>query len=140
MRVIIIAIPISTITTTIPISPTPGSLSTIFVHHGHGPPLSPSMNEHLNGRKDGRFGEVPRSEDAAWTFVMLPCRLVVSPSLCSAVSQHTAYLRPSAAIGTSDTSGRVIPPRSEGKEAQKGRVKGGKERRRLEDEERVDGG
>jgi hypothetical protein len=70
---------------------------------------------------------------------MLPCRFVVSPSLRFAVSQHIAYLQPSAAIGTSDTSGRVILRRLEGKEAQKGRVKGGKERRRLKDEERVDG-
>jgi hypothetical protein len=69
---------------------------------------------------------------------MPPRRLAVT--LCFAVSQHTAYLRPSAAIGASDTSGRVILPRSEGKKAQKGRVKGGKERRRSEDEERVDGG
>jgi hypothetical protein len=71
---------------------------------------------------------------------MLSCRLVVSPSLRFAVSQHTAYLRPSAAIGASDTSGRVILSKSGEKETQKGRVEGGKERRRLEDEERVDGG
>jgi hypothetical protein len=138
--VILIAIPIFTITTTIPINPTPGSLSTTSVHHGHGLPLSPSSNEDHNGQKDGRFGGVQRSKDAAWTFVMLLCRLVVSLSLRFAVSQHTAFLRPSAAIGASDTSGRIILWRSEGKEAQKERVKGGKERRRLEDEERVDGG
>jgi hypothetical protein len=71
---------------------------------------------------------------------MLPCRPVVSPSLRFAVSQHTAYLRPSAAISASDTSGRVILRRSEGKEAQKGRVKGGKGIRRLKDDERVDEG
>jgi hypothetical protein len=59
---------------------------------------------------------------------MLPCRLFVSLSFRFAVSQHTAYLRPSAAIGTSDTSGRVILRRSEGKEAQKGRLKGGKQK------------
>jgi hypothetical protein len=89
---------------------------------------APRKTEHVSRRKNGRFGGVPRSEDAAWTFVLLPCRLVVSLSLRFAVSQHTAYLRPSAAISASDMSARVILRRSEGKEAQEGRVKGGKER------------
>jgi hypothetical protein len=71
---------------------------------------------------------------------MLPRRLAVI-----AFRRFAAYRKPPAfggywRLGASDTSGRVILRRLEGKEAQKGRVKGGKERRRLEDEERVDGG
>jgi hypothetical protein len=136
--IIIIATPVSTITTAILINPTPSSLSSMFVHHGHVVPRSSSTGEHHNGRKDGGFGGDPRSEDVVWTFVMLLCRLVVSPSYRFAISPHTPCLRPSSAIRNSDTSGRVTLPRSRRKEVQKGRRR--EERRRLEYKERVEGG
>jgi hypothetical protein len=130
--IIIIATPVSTITTAILINPTPSSLSSMFVHHGHGVPRSSSTGEHHSGRKDGRFGGDLRSEDVAWTFVMLLCRLVVSPSYRFAISPHTPCLRPSTAISSSDTSGRVTLPQPRGKEVQKGRRKEDGRRRRIE--------
>jgi hypothetical protein len=73
----------------------------------------------------------------------LSCCHAASSSRCHFVSPfrsipHTSGLRRLSVA--SDMSGSVILRRSEGEEAQKGRVKGGKERRRSEDEERVDGG
>jgi hypothetical protein len=118
MRVFIIII--YTITVIISTPGTPSSLSTTFVHQGHGLPGDPSTNEHLGGGKDSRFGGDPRFEDVAWTLVMLSCRV--------------AFIATSSILPALDGYRRLvyepenILPQSRGKEVQKGRMRGGKEK------------